>query len=179
VSNTEALLDAVVARLVARFTTPKADVRKWPEDSKAQPGCVGPQASMWVGYDGSRSGPPEAIDYPIQTRTRRIAVALFTRGLHGVHGAASYLDAVIEVLHGYRPADGGRLTLVEDGFTKTDNGIWRYSLVFASECPAIPIAQDDETDEPGPALRRITLADAAAGDSEIESTTPEEPDPDD
>jgi hypothetical protein len=170
--NTEGLITAVVARLAAAFANPKFECTKRPDDGNAKPQFTGGQACLWVGYAGSVSEVPEALDHPVQVRNRRISVALFVRKLHGAHGAANMVDAVNEVLHGYQPADGKRLELEQDKFGGFDNGVWRYDLIFRAKCTAIPILEPDVV---GPALERVTLIDAIGGDSVIESTIVEEP----
>jgi len=173
--NTEQLLDDIIARLRGKFTSPKLEVVKWPDNPTSKPQFAGGVAALWVGYDGSKSGPPETLGRPIQARARRVSVALFVRQLNGAHGAASYIDATNETLHGWRPSDGGALLLCEDRFGAHTDGVWRYDLVYYTSTPAIPVL-DSDSELDGPALRRVTLADTVGGDSEIESTAEEEPD---
>ena len=173
--NTEALVEAVIARLSAAFTSPiKAHVIPWPDDPKSKVKMTAGKVEMWVAYEGSTFGDPEAIDHPIQNRSRRVSVALFTRNLQSTKANAAWVDAVHEVLHGFAVGDGRRLTIEQDRFGSFEDGIWRYDLVYRAMATQIPIIGGDNA-QPGPALRYLMLADTVGGDSEIQSTTPEEP----
>jgi hypothetical protein len=174
--NTETLITAVVARLAAKFTNPKPDIRKWPDDPNAKPQFTNGICAMWVGYNGSTFGESLATDHPVQERTRIIVVSLHIRSLHGDGGAAAYVDAVEEVLHGWQPSDGRRLEIASDHIGNVKDGVWRYDLLFRAVAHQIPIL-DSDSDEPGPALRLVTLLDPVGGDSEVASTEPppEEP----
>jgi hypothetical protein len=152
--STEAMVDAIVER--CKLVQP-AQVERMPD----QPGkqrFAHASAAIWVGYQGSAYQPPEDLTYPVQDRRARFDIALLVRQLHGPRGAAVYLDAVRELLHGWRlPMGGARLALESEQFVDYENGVWRYDLVLSTRRPQVPHESAVGPGETGPALRRLTF----------------------
>lgn len=127
--------EAFVERLREAF--PEMLVEQFPDDPSTY-SAVHPAGEILVGYRGSDySRPQRALFAIVQERELRFEVALLVRDLRHHTDAYPRLEAIRQILTGFRPGDLEPVWCERDGFVRESEGVWQYSSVFRGKAPAL------------------------------------------
>lgn len=140
----DAIADAIVARLKARFQGWKVD--RFPDVPARYP-FLSAQRELLVSYEESNYGEPESIWPASVPRTASFAVTILVRSLKGPNGAAATIDDVRKALFGWQAPQGGTpFVPTRDRFVSEDEGVWRFVVSFRTVIPTV--AEVAELDGP-------------------------------
>lgn len=130
-TQTEQLLDAMVARLQAAFGQ-ELMVELFPE-SPVHYRLNHPRGAVLVAYGKSTFGGSEATDAMFQERNLVFRLTLVFRQLNGRDGVTSYLDRIRDSLTGwYAPHCDMACRPVAEHFIGHLQGVWQYGLDIAT-----------------------------------------------
>ncbi|NYT80881.1 hypothetical protein H0A70_05155 [Alcaligenaceae bacterium] len=153
-SQTPAILDAVVARLATGFGRALA-VELFPENPQAYR-LNHPVGAILVAFSGSRFPDSDATDAVFQDRRIVLPLTFVFRKLNGPQGVVGYLDQIRASLTGWCPPHCTvPLAPSEETFLGQVNGLWQYAQKYATTTTQVQVV------EPGddPLLQEISFED--------------------
>ena len=139
-NTSEALEEAVIARLKARFH--ELEVEAFPDDPDEYR-LNHPLGALLVRYHGSKFGPLLDTDLVVQDRAMAVEVTLVFRSLNGKEGIYTYLEAVRLALAGFKPPAFAKLKPIGEEFLSQGGGEWRYAIDFATTTTVIEEGEPD------------------------------------
>lgn len=152
----DALANAIVARLKARF--PRFKVDHFPDVPERHP-FASATRELLVAYEGSTFGEPQSMDPVYCDRAVEWGVTLLVRSLRGPDGAQTMIEEVRKALMGWRAPQGGqRFMPTGDRFVSEENGVWRFLISFRVTVPSV----GETTTLDGPPLK------SAEGEGELD-----------
>ncbi len=143
-ATTLEIIDAAVARLKVRL--PQFAVEHFP-DRPSEYRLNHPKGALLVSYLGSQFDTTVDVTYMAQPRTVKLSVTVVLRQLNGRGGAVDVVDAVRQVLVGFRPPDCRKLRAVSEKFLGETAGLWQYAVDVACEAMIVEDA-DVNTETP-------------------------------
>lgn len=89
--------------------------------------------ALLLSYTSTTFGSTEALGTVVQPQPVRITITVVMRQLNGKSGAVAALDALRQVIGGWRPQGCATpFVLVDEKFSGRSDGLWQYALTVSA-----------------------------------------------
>lgn len=93
---------------------------------------IHPKGAVLVHYQGANYSESKSIGCILQEKKLEFSITVVMKNLRSYEGAYYYLDKTRQVLTGFIPENCSKLLPLKEEFIGEDNGIWQYSINFAT-----------------------------------------------
>ena len=132
--NIQLIENSITERLKDKF--PELHVQGFP-DKPAEFRLLHPKGAILVHYQGGNYSESKSLGCLYQDKKLEFSISVVMKHLRTHEGAYEYLDKVRETLTGYKPENCSKMIPIKEEFLTEDNGIWQYSINFATTTPVI------------------------------------------
>jgi hypothetical protein len=134
--------ESIVTKLAADLATADSEfLAKDLPDSQADYDVAVKKPIAYVIYAGSQALPSVAANVISQPRKLKFNVEFHSKKLYGQIGLFLVRDILEQSLVGFKPTNCGRLSLLKDDISKTEEGIWVH--VYQFECETMLVQKSD------------------------------------